>query len=79
MAQIIIDFPDAIAARVRDGLASYYGFARSALAGETKAAFIKRTVAAILKSHVRQVEQSAAADAAGTTAALKAESEIAIT
>jgi hypothetical protein len=58
MAQIIIDFPDAQAVRVRDAVAAAYGYTGLTPGGqvESKAAFVKRMLAQHVKGLVKQYE-----------------------
>lgn len=87
MAKIIIDIPDAIAARVTNGFCKRYGYQE--LIGdatkkndakipnpETKGQFIKRRVIEFIKRAVRDAEIEEASKRAADTAADNADTDI---
>lgn len=77
MAQITINIPDAVAARVIDAVATRHGW--SADSGLTKAQFAKRVIIGILKDTVKSHEANTAAEAAGQAARSAVDNEIDIT
>jgi len=79
MANITITIPDAIASRVLNGFARRYGYAPT-IDGEpnpeTKAQFAKRKLIELIKQAVREAEVQEASNAAATTAAQSADTDI---
>lgn len=77
MASIQITVPDAVLSRVLDAVSAKWGYNPGG--GQTKAQFAKATLAAYLKSIVRDYEAEVAAKAAYDAAKATAESDLAIT
>lgn len=74
MAQLIIDIPDALLVRVRDGASTFLGAPADATNAQ-KTALIKQSLANILKGWVSQAEAAQAQQLASQ----KAQDEVNIT